>query len=100
MMPFRRTNAREETPVLKNITLSVDESLIQRARSRAALEKRTLYSAFREWLARYAGKERDADAYRKLMSRLDYAKPGMSFDRTGQWEKPVSPFSMEQSEES
>lgn len=86
--------------MIKNITLSVDESLIQRARSRAAIEKRTLNSAFREWLARYAGKERDADAYRKLMERLTYAHPGGPFDRAGKWDTPQSPFSIERSEES
>jgi len=81
--------------LIKNITLSVDESLVQRARSRAALEKRTLNSAFREWLARYAGKERDANAYRNLMERMSYTRPGQEFCRNGEWQTPVSPFSME-----
>ncbi len=61
--------------MLKNITLSAEESLIQRARARAALEKRTLNALFREWLARYAGKERDLDGYQQLMQKINYAKP-------------------------
>ncbi|CAM2066552.1 hypothetical protein SCOR_14335 [Sulfidibacter corallicola] len=67
--------------MLKNITLSADESLIQRARARAALEKRTLNALFREWLARYAGKERDMESYRQLMAKLSYAAPGKDSSR-------------------
>ena len=45
------------TRVVRNITLSAEEELIDRARLRAARERKTLNVAFREWLARYAGAE-------------------------------------------
>jgi predicted HicB family RNase H-like nuclease len=35
---------------VRKITLRADEDLIERARLRAALEKKTLNAAFREWL--------------------------------------------------
>lgn len=62
--------------MLKNITLSADESLVQRARARAAMEKRTLNAAFREWLARYAGKDRDLESFKSLMQKLEYVDRG------------------------
>ncbi len=43
------------TIAVKNITLSAEEDLIERARLRAAKQKTTLNAAFRDWLRRYAG---------------------------------------------
>lgn len=60
--------------MMKNLTLSAEESLVQRARARAILEKRTLNAAFREWLARYAGVYRDLTGYQNLMERMNYAR--------------------------
>ena len=45
------------TRTVKNITLSAEEDLIQRARLRAAKEKRTLNAAFRDWLQRERANE-------------------------------------------
>ena len=39
---------------MKNITLSADEDLIERARSIARGQRRTLNAAFREWLEQFA----------------------------------------------
>jgi predicted nucleic acid-binding protein len=39
---------------MKNITLSADEDLIERARLIARRQHRTLSEAFREWLAQFA----------------------------------------------
>ena len=39
---------------MKNITLSADETLIQRARLVARARETTLNAAFREWLEQYA----------------------------------------------
>ena len=41
--------------MLKNITLSADERLIQQARDKASNERKTLNSVFRGWLNRYVG---------------------------------------------
>lgn len=69
--------------MIKNITLSVDDTLVQRARSRASREKRTLNSAFREWLARYAGEDHDLEGYIRMMNNMDYVKPDTQFTRLG-----------------
>ena len=64
---------------MKNITFSAEESLIRKARERAAREKRTLNSAFRSWLARYA---RGASAdYDELMKEFAEIRSGKSFAR-------------------
>ena len=46
---------------MKNITLSADEALIEAARKRAAKENTTLNEQFRQWLADYVGRERQAE---------------------------------------
>ena len=42
---------------MKNITLSGDETLIQKAREKARQENTNLNTVFREWLARYVGQD-------------------------------------------
>jgi len=65
----------------KNITFSADPQLIQRARERAARERRTLNAVFRDWLARYAATDRSPSSYETLMKHLSYARPGRTFSR-------------------
>ena len=65
----------------KNITLSAEESLIQKARRRASEERRSLNDLFREWIARYVGVEKGAEQYRRLMKHLSHARPGRTFSR-------------------
>jgi len=67
--------------MVKNITLSADERLIRKARERAAREKRSLNSAFREWLQRYAAEDTAAESYDRLMQRLGYVQAGRKFTR-------------------
>ena len=69
------------TGIVRNITLSAEEDLIERARLRAAREKTTLNAAFREWLARYAGAATSSQEYRELMKRLQHVRPGRHFSR-------------------
>ena len=69
------------TGIVRNITLSAEEEIIERARLRAAREKKTLNAAFREWLARYAGAEATAQEYRQLMKRLRHVRSGRHFSR-------------------
>ena len=69
------------TRAVKNITLSAEEDLIQRARLRAAKEKRTLNAAFRDWLQRYAGAETGPEEYAQLMKRLGHVRSGRKFSR-------------------
>jgi len=65
----------------KNITLSAEELLIKKAREKAAREKKSLNTVFREWLARYVGQETSSSRYGDLMNRLSYARPGRKFSR-------------------
>lgn len=55
---------------MKNITLSADEGLIERARQAARAEHRTLNDAFRQWLEQYASQTGDLEAFDQLMQRL------------------------------
>ena len=67
--------------MLKNITFSAEEKLIQRARERAAAEQTTLNEEFRRWLEKYAERPASARAFADLMDRLKYTTPGRSFTR-------------------
>ncbi len=67
--------------MLKNITLSAEETLIARAREQAEQRGTTLNAEFRLWLAAFAEQERTAHGYNELMGRLDYARPGRRFSR-------------------
>jgi hypothetical protein len=46
------------TILVKNITLSADENLIEQARQVAAEQHTTLNAAFREWLEQFSGRGR------------------------------------------
>ena len=68
--------------MLRNITLSADESLIQKAREKAVREHRSLNTIFRNWLSGYATSGKAAGEYDALMRRLSYARPGRKFSRS------------------
>ena len=55
---------------MKNITLSAEEHLIERARQTARAEHKTLNAAFREWLEQYTAQNGDVEEYDRLMQRL------------------------------
>jgi hypothetical protein len=56
---------------MKNITLSADEHLIERARQTAQAQHKTLNAAFREWLEQYTAQNAaDVEEYDRLMLRL------------------------------
>jgi hypothetical protein len=69
------------TELVKNVTLSADETLIERARLRAAKEKTTLNAAFREWLGRYASVDTGREQYSELMETLAHVKTRRRFSR-------------------
>jgi len=67
---------------VKNITLSADEHLIERARETARAERRTLNDAFREWLQEYTSRNGDLERYDQLMKRLrGHVVAGRKFTR-------------------
>lgn len=67
--------------MLKNITLSAEESEISKARKKAQHESTTLNAKFRLWLTRYANADIYAANYKSVMDSLSYANPGRSFTR-------------------
>jgi hypothetical protein len=67
--------------MFKNITLSVEESLIRRARERAHAKGTTLNDEFRQWLEKYVERPETAEALQEFMGRFEYVQPGRTFRR-------------------
>ena len=67
--------------MLRNITLSAEEVLIERARQRAEARKTTLNAEFRRWLAQYSDYPQTAEELAVIMDQLSYAQAGKSFTR-------------------
>jgi hypothetical protein len=66
---------------MKNITMSADEDLIERARLIARSQRRTLNDAFREWLLQFTQSTGDAQGFEALMNRMKYVNAGRRFSR-------------------
>jgi hypothetical protein len=67
--------------VMKNITLSADENLIEQARMVARSRHVTLNAAFREWLGQYAAQAGDGAAVEALMRRLKHVRSAGPYTR-------------------
>ncbi|MBD3376288.1 hypothetical protein GF406_14720 [candidate division KSB1 bacterium] len=67
--------------MLKNITLSAEEELINKARQKAQKERTTLNETFRRWLLQYVNAGMNSSEYESLMKSLNYAQPGKAFSR-------------------
>ena len=65
----------------KNITLSADADLIEKARQKATQEQSSLNERFREWLKQYVEPQGIADNYLRLMDQLEKVQPGRKFSR-------------------
>jgi hypothetical protein len=63
------------------ITLSAEESLIQRARQRATAENTTLNDLFRAWIEHYVAQDAAADEFAALMARLEHVEAGGKLSR-------------------
>jgi len=66
---------------MKNITLSADEDLIERARQVARSQHKTLNAAFREWLQTFTAQSGDVQAFESLMRRLGHIRSGGPYTR-------------------
>jgi hypothetical protein len=66
---------------VKNITLSADESLIERARQTAQAQHTTLNAAFRQWLTEFTARQSSMQEYDALMERLNYVKVDRKYTR-------------------
>lgn len=66
---------------MKNVTLSADPELIEKARQVARSEHKTLNAAFREWLKDYTSRKGDLQAHLALMERLKHIDAGGPYTR-------------------
>ena len=69
------------TILVKNITLSADENLIEQARKVAADQNTTLNAAFREWLVDFSGRAERARRFDETMERLKYFSVDRKYTR-------------------
>ncbi len=68
--------------MIKNITFSVEDWVIRKARQKAEQSRKSLNDLFREWVTRYVGAQDSRASYRSLMKRLGpAARPGKKFSR-------------------
>jgi len=67
--------------MLRNVTLTAEERMIDRAREKARRERRTLNAAFREWLSRYGGATGAGEGYREIMRTLAKVSARRKFSR-------------------
>ena len=67
--------------LIKNITLSADERLIQQAREQARARQTTLNQLFRDWLQGLANQEQRTQEMESLFNRFDEVDSGGSFSR-------------------
>jgi hypothetical protein len=66
---------------MKKVTLSADTNLIERARTVARAQHKTLDAAFREWLQQYAEQSGSAQEVDALMKRLRHVRAARHFTR-------------------
>jgi hypothetical protein len=55
---------------MKNLTISADEELLDKARSIAQARHTTLNAEFRQWLVEYTGRAGQVDKYREFTQSL------------------------------
>jgi hypothetical protein len=66
---------------MKNITLSADEHLIERAREEARARKTTLNALFREWLEEISQREENRKRAEEVIQRMSKFHSGGPFTR-------------------
>jgi hypothetical protein len=66
---------------VKNVTLSAEERVLERARELARQRSTTLNQMFRDWLAEVTADGKRKDRYEQLMQRLSRARSGGRFTR-------------------
>ena len=69
------------TKLVKNVTLSAEDQLLERARELAHQRSTTLNQLFRDWLAELTAERPRGDRFDELMRRLSHARSGGAFTR-------------------
>lgn len=68
--------------MVRNVTLTLEEGLLQQARSKALSQRKTLNLLFREWVSQYVGiRPGRGEGYRSLMKKMGHARTGRKFTR-------------------
>ena len=67
--------------MIKNITLSADDTFIEKARQKAKREGASLNTKFRQWLKKYIQTRDYAQSYKSLMRSFQHVAPGRKFNR-------------------
>ncbi|ASV08199.1 antitoxin [Leptospira interrogans serovar Canicola] len=66
---------------MKNITFRADDQLLEKARLRAASERKSLTDVLNEFLKNYSNSVKDVTDYENLLQNLAYVKVGRKFTR-------------------
>jgi len=66
---------------MKNITLSANEDIIRKAKTKAQQNSTTLNSLFRKWLDDYTRDKNIALEIERFLSETEYAEAGRGFTR-------------------
>ncbi len=70
------------TRIVRNITFSAEDELIEQARAVAARNRRSLNDEFRDWLAKYAEEGRKAKlSFREVVSQMKDVKVTRKYSR-------------------
>ena len=77
--------------MVRNITLSVDEVLIKRARKKAEQENSSLNMLFRDWISKYVNSTQIGENYENIMKTLSSVNSGGKFTRDELTERPLTP---------
>lgn len=67
--------------MLKSVTLSADDFLIQKAKAKARKENKSLNQLFKEWLSQYTRKAVRVESFDDFMNRVNYVETGKKFSR-------------------
>jgi hypothetical protein len=66
---------------MKNVTLSAEDRVLDRARELARRRSTTLNQMFRDWLSELTAERARKDRFEQLMLRLAHARSGGRFTR-------------------
>jgi hypothetical protein len=69
------------TGVVRNITFSADETLIEKARAVAASHNRTLNEEFREWLEKYVSNSNPGNRFLEFIEQTKHIRLDRKFTR-------------------
>ena len=67
--------------MIRNITLSAEEVVINQARQKAEQEKTSLNKLFRDWISKYANRDNVNRSYNSLMESLSSVDSGGKLTR-------------------